>query len=326
MTMNLFRSMPVLWFFLIAQVFLAGCVQTTNYAPVIGSKPIFDKDSSQVIPENKANARDNIQTPAEAKVQTPVPKPETQGLGNYYVVKKGDTLYSIGVLTGYGYERLAQWNQIQPPFHVNSGRRLKLFESDSGSKMPYRADNGVVRVDHKKDFNNTAVPLNTPKKLENKPDFLTKKPIQAMTNTVFKQEKKSIISTDNKKMLKLNFAWPIKGRISRNFNPSSNKGIDIAGKMGQKVQAAEAGKIAYSGQGLIGFGNLIIIKHNDLYLSAYGNNSSLLVREGEQVEKGQIIAEVGKVLSKKTALHFEIRKNGKPVNPLKYLPKSDKAH
>ncbi len=325
MTMNLFRSMPVLWFFLIAQVFLAGCVQTTNYAPVIGSKPISDTASSRVIPENKANARGNIQTPAEAKVQTHVPKPETQGLGNYYVVKNGETLYSIGKLTGYGYERLGQWNQIQPPFHVNSGRRLKLFESGRGSKIPYRADHSED-IGDKKDFNHAAVPINSPKKLENRPDFLIKMPIPAMTNTMFKQEKKSIISTDNKKMLKLNFAWPIKGRISRNFNPSSNKGIDIAGKMGQKVQAAEAGKIAYSGQGLIGFGNLIIIKHNDLYLSAYGNNSSLLVKEGDQVEKGQVIAEVGKVLSKKTALHFEIRKNGKPVNPLKYLPKSDKAH
>jgi len=147
----------------------------------------------------------------------------------------------------------------------------------------------------------------------------------SVAKIAIKQEKKSIISTDNKKMLKLFFDWPIKGRISKNFNQSNKKGIDIAGKIGQKVRAAEAGKIAYSGEGLLGFGNLIIIKHNDLYLSAYGNNSRLLVKEGEQVKKGQVIAQVGKALSKKAALHFEIRKNGKPVNPLKLLPKSDKT-
>jgi len=90
--------------------------------------------------------------------------------------------------------------------------------------------------------------------------------------------------------------------------------------MGQDVSAAEAGKVVYSGQGLIGYGNLLIIKHNDLYLSAYANNSRLLVAEGYTVEKGEVIAKVGQAGSNKTSLHFEIRKNGKPVNPLNFLP------
>ena len=136
-----------------------------------------------------------------------------------------------------------------------------------------------------------------------------------------RHHKKSIVSIDNKKMLELNFGWPIKGRVLKRFSPSRNKGIDIAGKLGQPVKATEAGKVAYGGQGLIGFGKLLIIKHNDAYLSAYANNSRLLVNEGEHVEKGQAIAEVGRVGSKRMSLHFEIRKNGKPVNPLKLLPK-----
>ena len=136
-----------------------------------------------------------------------------------------------------------------------------------------------------------------------------------------RHHKKSIVSIDNKKMLELNFGWPIKGRVLKRFSPSRNKGIDIAGKSGQPVKATEAGKVAYGGQGLIGFGKLLIIKHNDAYLSAYANNSRLLVNEGEHVEKGQAIAEVGRVGSKRMSLHFEIRKNGKPVNPLKLLPK-----
>ena len=132
---------------------------------------------------------------------------------------------------------------------------------------------------------------------------------------------KSKTSIEHKKMSALNFGWPIKGKVLKKFSPSSNKGIDIAGKQGQLIKAAEAGKVVYEGQGLIGFGKLLIIKHNALYLSAYTNNSRLLVNEGESVEKGQAIAKVGGVGIKRTSLHFEIRKNGKPVNPLKFLPK-----
>ncbi|MGZ4970877.1 MAG: peptidoglycan DD-metalloendopeptidase family protein, partial [Methylobacter sp.] len=133
-------------------------------------------------------------------------------------------------------------------------------------------------------------------------------------------QKKPIISTDNGNMLKLNFQWPIRGKVLKSFSQADNKGIDIAGEMGQDVSAAEAGKVVYSGQGLIGYGNLLIIKHNDLYLSAYANNSRLLVAEGYTVEKGEVIAKVGQAGSNKTSLHFEIRKNGKPVNPLSFLP------
>jgi murein DD-endopeptidase MepM/ murein hydrolase activator NlpD len=135
-----------------------------------------------------------------------------------------------------------------------------------------------------------------------------------------KSQQQSIVLID-KKMLKLNFGWPIKGRVIKRFSPSHNKGIDIAGKKGQSVHATEAGHVVYGGQGLIGFGKLLIIKHNDVYLSAYANNSGLLVKEGQHVEKGQVIAEVGGVGIKRTSLHFEIRKNGKPVNPVKLLPK-----
>ena len=135
------------------------------------------------------------------------------------------------------------------------------------------------------------------------------------------KEKTSIISIDNKKVLKLNFQFPIKGKISKNFSQTDNKGIDITGKAGQAVQAAEAGKAVYCGQGLAGFGNLVIIKHNETYLSAYANNSRLYIKEGQRVEKGQTIGQVGSTGLKKAALHFEIRKNGIPINPLTLMPK-----
>lgn len=135
-----------------------------------------------------------------------------------------------------------------------------------------------------------------------------------------KLKKNSVISIDSKNMLMLNFQWPLKGKIKKNFSQTGSKGIDIIGSRGQTVRASEAGKVVYSGQGLIGFGNLLIIKHNSDYLSAYANNSSLMVKEGQKVKKGQDIAKLGTAASKKPVLHFEIRKNGKSVNPLSLLP------
>jgi lipoprotein NlpD len=120
---------------------------------------------------------------------------------------------------------------------------------------------------------------------------------------------------------RLNFGWPLNGRILKNYRQTSRKGIKIAGTKGQPVRAAEGGKVVYSGQGLIGYGNLLIIKHNDQYLTAYANNNALLAKEGDFVKKGQEIATVGFGASRKAMLHFEIRNQGKPVDPLKLLPK-----
>jgi murein DD-endopeptidase MepM/ murein hydrolase activator NlpD len=137
-----------------------------------------------------------------------------------------------------------------------------------------------------------------------------------------KNSKKSIISINNKKLLKLNFQWPLKGKLTRSFSQTDNKGIQISGKNGQTVVAAEAGKAVYCGHGLAGLGNVAIIKHNETFLSAYANNSRLVVKEGQQVGKGQAIGQLGQTGLKKATLHFEIRKNGKPINPLMLLPEN----
>ena len=118
------------------------------------------------------------------------------------------------------------------------------------------------------------------------------------------------------------WAWPTGGRINVNFGakPGTGTGVLINGKLGQSIYAAASGRVVYAGGGLIGYGKLIIIKHNDTYLSAYGYNASLLVKEGEQIRKGQKIATMGEGPERKPRLHFEIRRNGKPVNPQRYLP------
>ncbi len=118
------------------------------------------------------------------------------------------------------------------------------------------------------------------------------------------------------------WAWPTKGRINVNFGakPGTGTGVLIDGKVGQPIYAAASGRVVYAGSGLIGYGQLIIIKHNDTYLSAYGYNASLLVKEGDQIKKGQKIATMGEGPERKPRLHFEIRRNGKPVDPRRYLP------
>ena len=239
------------WLFVFFILTIAGCSTTQNYAPV------------------RPYQRDLVNS------------------DRYYVVKQGDTLYSIGFRSGHGYKRLSEWNKIPPPYNLQKGQKIKLFKS----KQKVRVESGKRR-----------------KKAES-------------IKTRDSSQKTSIISNNNKKVLKFYWQWPIEGKVIKIFSQTGSKGIDIYGKLGQKVRAAASGKVVYSGSGLKGYGNLLIIKHNYLYLSAYANNRRLLVKEGQLVKKGQVIAEVGRVGGKQTSLHFEIRKNGNPVNPVKYLPR-----
>ncbi|HHJ38317.1 MAG TPA: LysM peptidoglycan-binding domain-containing protein [Methylothermaceae bacterium] len=136
-----------------------------------------------------------------------------------------------------------------------------------------------------------------------------------------RRPKSKKIKKNFKKKLKVVWQWPLKGVIVRNFHQTGGKGIDIKAPPGTPVRAIGNGSVVYSGSGLVGYGNLVIVKHDEIYLSAYGNNRRLLVKEGQRVKKGQIIAEVGQGRGRRSVLHFEIRKRGKPVNPLHYLPR-----
>jgi lipoprotein NlpD len=118
----------------------------------------------------------------------------------------------------------------------------------------------------------------------------------------------------------VNFSWPVRGPVLNAFDDSTNKGLNIGGSVGEAVKAAAAGRVVYAGNGLRGYGNLIIIKHNATYLTAYAHNRTLMVKEGDAVTKGQEIAQMGNTDSDRVMLHFEIRRQGKPVDPMKYLP------
>lgn len=209
-------------------------------------------------------------------------------------VLKGETLYSIAYQHGLDYRELAAWNRIAKPYTIYPGQRLRL----KGPKVTL-GTRTTAAASPKKRTNAKPPPPATRKKT------VAAKPPKAS------------------RPAKHTWIWPIRGKVIQKYSSKGrgNKGIDIAGKVGQPVLAASSGKVVYSGNGLPGYGNLIIVKHSDQYLSAYAHNRKLLVQEGRSVTRGQKIAELGSTGARSPRLHFEIRRHGKPVNPLRYLPK-----
>ena len=199
--------------------------------------------------------------------------------------QKGDTLYALSKRHNVSVQRLAQLNQLKKPYVLQPGQTI--FLKPLNKTTTTGTDKNVTTSSRKQPG--------------------TKKPTRTQRTTWPKQ---------------VRWQKPVKGKVIKKFNRSRNdaKGIDIAGNIGDAITAAADGKIVYSGDGLISYGNLIIIKHNKTYLSAYAYNHKLLVKEGEIVKVGQKIAEMGRKDKLSARLHFEIRKNGKPVDPLKYLP------
>ena len=224
--------------------------------------------------------------------------------GGYYRVRKGDSLYSIAWRAGLDYHTLARWNGLRSPYTIYPGQRIRLSPSKTSSQpVPAKgnmAKKPIPRVEVDK-------PAVQPKKSRPAPppsvSSPAKKPPKAATSA-------------------LHWQWPVRGKILSRFasNDAARGGIRIGGRKGQHIVAAESGQVVYVGSGLIGYGQLIIIKHNNKYLSAYGHNNRLLVEEGSKVSRGQHISDMGVTHKGTPLLYFEIRRYGKPDDPLKYLP------
>jgi lipoprotein NlpD len=240
-----------------------------------------------------------------------------------YGVRRGDTLYSIAWQYGLDYREIAVWNGIGAPYTIYPGQRLALRKPAVAVKRPPPTPTPKPKPAPK-----TASPpkpaATTPPPTKAAPRPATKKPAAPATAA-----KRPTPRTDprapstTRSVGGLKWRWPTRGRLYRTYSASdpTRKGIDIVGSEGQPVFAASGGTVVYSGSGLVGYGNLVIIKHNKSYLSAYGYNRELLVREGDSVEPGQLIAKMGRVDNDRAMLHFEIRRQGKPVDPLRLLPK-----
>lgn len=278
----------------------------------------------------------------------PLAVPASGGAG-YYTVKKGDTLYSIALEHGQSYRDIAAWNKLDDPNKIHVGQQLRISLSASESTAPVEVavarpiaapamvETRPLGSPSTRPNGSTASSANTemlkrePKagKLPYSEEALARlqKPEPA-SHTESKQEIKPLpaekpadqpappVASDNA----LEWAWPAGGKLIGNFVEGGNKGLDIAGKTGEPVQAAAPGKVILVSSALRGYGNFVIIKHNATYLSVYAHNSRIFVKEEQMVSKGQKIAEIGSSDSDQPKLHFEIRHQGKPVDPLKYLP------
>ncbi|KPM79985.1 peptidoglycan DD-metalloendopeptidase family protein [Pseudoalteromonas sp. UCD-33C] len=238
-------------------------------------------------------------------------KPATRKVnisGSKYVVKKGDTLYSIAFSAQQDFRTLAKINDIPAPYTIFPGQSISLTKSAQKSKKTKKYTNSSKKstVSIQKNNKKLKKGLDQPKQREY---------VQKQANKIISEKKRD----SNAKVV---WGWPAKGKVTKRFSNKENgfKGLQITNKQGASVLAAAHGTVVYAGNALRGYGNLIILKHNDDYLSAYAHNSKLLVKEKQEVKAGQKIAEMGSSDSTVTALRFEIRYRGQAVNPAKYLP------
>lgn len=257
-----------------------------------GRAPVYSRGDQQSAPIEKKPVAEKI-IPGSAgsqRITDPILRKD------FYKVISGDTLYSIAWRYQLDYKKLARWNAIRAPYVIHVGKKLRL------TPPPEK-------------------PVQVVAKAKNPGPYPKQPPVEK--KPVPKPEAKQVaIKPAPKLPAKISsWQWPAKGKLISSNTVSSRNGIDIKGKMGQTVKAAAAGNVVYSGNGLVGYGNLIIIKHNKTFLSAYAHNSRLLVSEGTKVSAGQPIAEMGNSGTNMVKLHFEIRKDGKSVDPLKYLSK-----
>ncbi len=264
-----------------------------------------------------------------------------------YTVKPGDTLYSIARDHGMDHRELIALNNIENPNQISVGRVLKIRPavapgvSEAVTTAPVTSDVVTVRpidgglpADSRKEGTDTATLKREPKvgKLPYSDETLARLQAEeqqktaAVTPPVTETEPKAAEKPTDKPTEstttgdEVPWIWPANGKIVGTFSENGSKGIDIAGKAGDPVIAAGEGKVVYSGTGLRGYGKLVIVKHNNTYLSAYAHNQNILVKEGQSVTKGQKIAEMGNSDADQVKLHFEVRRQGKPVDPLKHLP------
>lgn len=237
---------------------------------------------------SKSTKKSPTKTASPAK--TTKPSSDNKSLGNSYTVQSGDTLYGISFRAGLNYRDVAAWNDIDEAYTIKIGQKLRLTAPGSAP-----ASSAAVK--------GSLAPLPNVKPTLSNPVRVEPAVMPAASSIAWQ--------------------WPTKGEIAGTFiaDDKTNQGIDIAGKSGQKILASADGVVVYSGAGLIGYGELLIIKHNSEWISAYAHNSKRLVAEGVKVKAGQHIADMGHTGAVRDMLHFEIRRNGKPVDPLLYLPR-----
>jgi lipoprotein NlpD len=328
-------------FALVFLVLLLAACESNPPAPVIDRAPQTSKPKP---PEIK---------PADAKSTTATSAANKDWRPDSHIVKKGDTLFGIGLEYGLDYKEIAAANNIAPPYPINIGQKLDLSSfktkaataTDATKSEAKSTEDGVVLTPIKiepavvgnkpiasdkpatdaKPIVSAVTPILSEPKAVREPYSLealnraTPKPIETKPVATIKSAETKPAETKPTDDESITWSWPTQGKVVAGFNEASNKGLDIAGKTGQAINAASSGKVIYSGSDLRGYGKLVIVKHNKTYLSVYAHNSKIVVKEGQTVNAGQKIAEMGNTDSNSVKLHFEIRRLGKSVDPAKYL-------
>jgi len=240
---------------------------------------------------------------------TPVRQPpgfENAGKPGYYTVKPGETLIRIGLETGQNWKDIAAWNNLEQPNQISVGQVLRVVPPTAALAAAASApeSSGVVT----RPVGSGSIASTQVQPGQTSAPARPAEPVAASTAATAATESG------------LSWIWPVPGPVIAGFDEVKNKGLDLGGTAGEPVLAAADGRVVYVGAGLRGYGNLIILKHNNTYLTAYAHNKTLLVKEDQAVRRGQKIAEMGNSDADRVKLHFEVRRQGKPVDPLKYLP------
>jgi lipoprotein NlpD len=280
---------------------LAACSTSTRQAPVV---------------DRTGPAKASHERKERAAAQAADEPRDARGT---HTVRKGDTLLKLALDHGQNYRDLVEWNSLADPDDIKVGQVLRVAPPERSASVQTSPVTlpGAERPAPRRP---------APRPVERRPepvvaDNARSEPVRA--DKADKPEPAPVVAprivtaVDDEK---LSWMWPSDGRIVATFDEGRNKGIDIAGRPGQQVMAASAGKVMYAGSGIRGYGNLVIVKHSNSLLSAYAHNRSIVVKEGETVSKGQVIAEMGDSDADSVKLHFEIRQQGKPVDPSRFLP------
>ena len=229
----------------------------------------------------------------------PLPGAENAGKPGYYTVRPGDTLIRIGLDTGQNWRDISRWSNLENPNLIEVGQVLRVAPPVETGVVTRPVASSTV----------TPSPAGSP---------AAPAPAQAASAPARPAAAPPAAATGSDEDVA--WIWPAQGSVLAGFDEAKNKGMDIAGKTGDPVMASADGRVVYAGAGLRGYGNLIILKHNNTFLTAYAHNQTLLVKEDQSVRKGQKIAEMGSSDADRVKLHFEIRRQGKPVDPARYLP------
>ena len=300
---------------------MAACASKPNRTVVVEDRPV---GRAQAGPSAPRAATPDAGGATDTGVASATEAASNAGKPGYYTVKPGDTLVRIGLDNGQNWRDIARWNQIENPNLIEVGQVLRVRPEAGVARPVARAGERSERLERVEPpgssgtggaASGTAGSAGTAATAAGSGAARTGGPAASTAASEPSREAATEAAPAD-----VNWAWPAAGAVLQGFDEQRNKGLDIGGKAGDPVLAAADGRVVYAGSALRGYGNLIILKHNGTFLSAYAHNQTLLVKEDQAVKRGQKIAEMGSSDAERVQLHFEIRRDGKPVDPARYLP------